>query len=62
MPTPEAVLAIARRRRVHEPSLQDGSPCRCQPPGTVCRATMKGPVGTEDSSDRMRNVDKDQGN
>ena len=30
-------------------------------PGTACRAVMKGPVGTEDSSAPAGNVDKDRG-
>ena len=30
-------------------------------PGTACRAGMKGPVGTEDSSGRIGNVYQDQG-
>ena len=48
------------RPHVHESSLQDGihHPIK---PGTLCRALMNGPVGTEDSSDRMGNVSEDQG-
>jgi hypothetical protein len=58
---PTAAVSNFRRRRLHDSSLQDGIPCTRHQPGTVCRAVMKGPVGTEDLSDHAGNVYQDQG-
>ena len=58
---PGAAASNSRRRPRHEPSLQDGIHADAAPPGTVCRAAMKGPVGTEDSDKKSGTVDKSQG-